>query len=378
MKNPQASEASPGKAHVLVVDDHEMNRDMLSRRLRREGYRVTVAAGAREALDVMASQPVDLLLLDIMMPEISGLEVLEGLRRERSLADLPVLMVTARDGTEDVVRALELGANDYVTKPVDFPVLLARVRTHLGLRRLSQLKDEFLGIASHDLKNPLSHLLGTAVLIRSLVPPGTPMPEDIYELACGMEGSVRKMQGLIEDFLEFQASEDGSLKVRLASLDLKDLAREAGAGAAMAARQKGIALACDDGPDPAVVRGDAMRLAQVIQNLVDNALKFCRPGDRVQLRTSRSGPHVRLEVEDSGPGLTDEDLARVFTKFARLSNRPTAGESSTGLGLAIAKQFVEAQGGSIGVRNNPGGGATFWFELPAEVDRDLRAVAPEA
>ena len=123
---------------LLVVDDDEMNRDMLSRRLRRRGYAVALAEDGRRALELVSSQPFDLVLLDVMMPGLDGFQVLEELRRTRSVADLPVIMATARDRSEDVVRALELGANDYVTKPLDFPVVLARVRTQLELRHARQ------------------------------------------------------------------------------------------------------------------------------------------------------------------------------------------------------------------------------------------------
>ena len=120
---------------LLVVDDNEMNRDMLSRRLQRKGYTVTLAEDGAGALELIAAERFDLVLLDVMMPGIDGLTVLERVRQVHSVADLPIIMTTAKDRSEDVVRALEIGANDYVTKPLDFPVVLARVRTHLSLKR---------------------------------------------------------------------------------------------------------------------------------------------------------------------------------------------------------------------------------------------------
>jgi class 3 adenylate cyclase len=123
---------------LLVVDDNEMNRDMLARRLARRGYTVAVAANGQQALAMLAVQPFDLVLLDIMMPGISGLEVLKILRENYSVADLPVIMATAKDQSEDIVTALQLGANDYVTKPLDFPVVLARTETQLALKRAVQ------------------------------------------------------------------------------------------------------------------------------------------------------------------------------------------------------------------------------------------------
>jgi class 3 adenylate cyclase/CheY-like chemotaxis protein len=132
---PPAATATPGGARLLVVDDNEMNRDMLSRRLRKQGYEVATAEDGYRALDVIAAEPFDLVLLDIMMPGISGLEVLEKLREQHSVADLPIIMATAKDQSEDTVQALGLGANDYVTKPIDFPVVIARVKTQLSLKR---------------------------------------------------------------------------------------------------------------------------------------------------------------------------------------------------------------------------------------------------
>src|SRR3989454_3056026 len=123
---------------LLVVDDNEMNRDMLARRLARLGYTVAVAADGYQALAMIEAQQFDLVLLDVMMPGISGLDVLKTLRQRYAMADLPVIMATAKDQSADIVAALQLGANDYVTKPLDFPVLMARTQTQLALKRAMQ------------------------------------------------------------------------------------------------------------------------------------------------------------------------------------------------------------------------------------------------
>jgi class 3 adenylate cyclase len=132
---------------LLVVDDNEMNRDILSRRLRKKKYTVDVAEDGAEALKMIEENPYHLILLDIMMPGIDGLEVLEQVREKHTMAELPVIMVTAKDSSEDVVNALKLGANDYVTKPIDFPVALARTRTHLALKKMQldlEARNEFI------------------------------------------------------------------------------------------------------------------------------------------------------------------------------------------------------------------------------------------
>ncbi len=159
--------APPALGHLLVVDDNEMNRDMLSRRLARKGFDVTVAEDGAEALQAITECDFDLVLLDIMMPGMDGLQVLESLRRDRTPLDLPVIMATAKVTSDDVVHALKLGANDYVTKPLDFPVVLARVNTQLALRQATRQ----LEAAHARMKNDLQ---AAARIQQSLLPSGTP------------------------------------------------------------------------------------------------------------------------------------------------------------------------------------------------------------
>src|SRR6187549_330598 len=142
---------APPPATVLIVDDEELNRDGLARRLQRHDYEVVAAAGGREAIELLGGRRFDLVLLDIMMPGMNGLEVLKFLRRVDSLIDLPIIMVTAKGESEDMVEAFELGANDYVTKPLDFPVVLARIRTQLALRRaVAQVKELEAKLDAHN------------------------------------------------------------------------------------------------------------------------------------------------------------------------------------------------------------------------------------
>lgn len=367
---------SAARTRLLVVDDNEMNRDMLQRRLTRRGFLVDAAEGGRRALEMIGENSYDLILLDIMMPGVSGIEVLVEVRRSHTVADLPVIMATAKTESEQVVEALKLGANDYVTKPLDFPVVLARIETQLGmldlrreLRRLLRLKEEFLAIASHDLKNPLNAVMGFATLIKTLLPVGTEMTKEGHELANRILSGAGVMTQIITDFLDSQALEDGQLSLQRDELDLNGLAREILDANREYAERKGVHLAFDPAQDLPPVSADGARISQVLHNLVGNAIKFSREGAQVTVRTALDDTSQICEVQDTGPGLHDEDFGRVFLKYARLSNRPTGGEKSSGLGLAICKRLIELHGGEIGVRNNsPEQGATFWFRLPMHRD----------
>lgn len=350
---------------ILVVDDDVLNRKMLSVRLQTEGYEVQTAAGGREALDLLAGRSINLMILDVMMPDMSGLEVLRILRTIRTIAELPVIMATARSESSDIVEALAAGANDYVTKPIDFPVLLARMRTHLRLQSLTREKDEFLGIASHDLKNPLAIVRSSLDIVRTCVPPGTPMPDDMPEV---LERAIRhtlSMERIIGDFLDFHALEDGNLAIRHKPFDLNQVTAEALDSLADSARQKGISIVREFAEPTCSTLGDERRIEQVILNLAGNSLRFSRPGTTVRVLVAQEEKQSLFSISDEGPGLTPEDLPRLFVKYARLSNRPTGGEKSSGLGLAICSKLIAAHHGTIGAKNNtPGPGATFWFRLP--------------
>ncbi|MEW6365596.1 MAG: response regulator [Acidobacteriota bacterium] len=354
----------PLKGHILVVDDDEANRDLLRRRLERRGCVVTLAEDGPQAIEMAHEQKFDLILLDVMMPGMSGIEVLKIIRQTQSPVDLPVIMVTAKDRSEDVVAGFQDGANDYATKPLDFPVVMARVETQLSLRRLAQLKDDFMKIASHDLQNPLTIVLGSAKMLKKMVPPGSVMTEDAFQMVGLISRGAARMQRMIEDFLDFHALQDGRLTLALTATDLNQMAEEAVKANAQSAAEKEITLSLDLDPSLPPTDADGPRLSQVVQNLVGNAIKFCPPGSRATVRTRMDGAYARIEVSDTGPGLTDEDMKKVFTKYARLSNKPTGGERSSGLGLAISKQLVDLHGGDIGVKNNESGGACFWFRLP--------------
>jgi signal transduction histidine kinase len=352
------------QGNLLVVDDNEMNRDMLSRRLKREGYTVTLAEDGHQALDLIKTQKFDLILLDIMMPGLSGFEMLPMIRQQHSIAELPIIMATAKDQSEDIVEGLKLGANDYVTKPIDFPVLLARLQIHLKLKTLAQLKDEFLRIASHDLKNPLSTILMSAHIVRDKVQPGEQMPEQMHNMLGFIVRRGDEMQRIIRDFLDFQAMEDGNLGLELQSTNLNDIAKQVIESQTDYATSKEITLYSELADPLPEIKADSARLAQVAQNLVGNAVKFSPKGSVTVVRTRVENGSVILEICDAGPGLSEEDMDHAFMKYARLSNKPTGGESSSGLGLAICKQMIDLHNGKIGVFNNPERGATFWFSIP--------------
>jgi len=241
----------------------------------------------------------------------------------------------------------------------------ARLReTNEQLEAALRRADVFIGFAHHDLRKPL-------VVIRDIVDTlhdtlrltGKP-PADLPELLELIRRSDDYMQNIVNDFLGEIVLHEDSLTCHPEPLDLNLLIRFIVTSNQAYAGRKQITLETDLDSHLPEIRADDTRITQVLSNLVDNAIKFSPTGTRIRIRTRLEGDTVRCQVQDEGPGLTEADLEKVFTPHTRLSNRPTGGEPSTGLGLAICRRIVELHGGEIGVHNNPGRGCTFWFRLP--------------
>lgn len=349
---------------ILFVEDNEINRDMIAMRLQRANHRVTTAENGYQALSLLGAKNFDIVLLDLMMPGLDGFEVLQIIRQRFTLAELPVIVVTALDEQGHVLRALELGANDYVTKPIDLPVLMARMNVHLTLKNLTRLKDDFLRIASHDLKNPLTVLYTASTHMLKQLKVGDTVDQKELDFLTMVTRQIQRMQHIINDFLDLQAAKEDKISLDLSPHQMNALISETLSNVADYAKGKGIKILFHPDETLPLVSVDSRRIMQVLENLVFNALKFSSAGDTITINTQNHAECVSVEISDTGPGLTDDDLQKVFSQYARLSNRPTGGEASSGLGLAICKQMIDLHGGEIGVQNNAQGGSTFWFSVP--------------
>jgi signal transduction histidine kinase len=363
---------------VLVIDDGDAMRQSLIDVLELEGFETIGASSGEQGLQILADDSPDVVLLDVMMPGLNGLQTLEAIRANPATAELPVVMVTALDEPTDVVQGLELGANDYLTKPPQYEILVARVRTQIKIKRLQDqrrldlarlreldaLKDKFLQIAAHDLKNPINNIgLGLSLLSKgeTTVASGSPEYERVIQL---MEDATSTMQVIVNDFLDLQAMHAGKVELDRRPVLLNALIERVVRQYQPYAENKSISVQGEFADDLPEYQADADRLMQVLSNLVSNAIKFSPAGATVVVRSRVGNVGLRVEVQDNGPGIPDEDRAQLFQEFARLANKPTGGEKSSGLGLAIARHLVELHGGQIGADSQIGQGSVFWFELP--------------
>ena len=353
---------------ILIVDDTPANLGVLVETLGGAGYQIMVAEDGEEALAQTEQTQPDLILLDVMMPGIDGFETCRRLKARPQTREVPVLFMTALHETGDKVKAFSAGGVDYITKPIEHEEAMARVRTHLTLRRLRReveaqlaLKERFMRIAGHDLRNPLFLILMAADLGRRQ--PAAAASPALMEHFENIGQSAVQMRRIIDTFLEIRTGPAaGPLNGRV---DLGLLATAIARQHEHAAERKRIALATELAQPLPLARGDAALAYQAFTNFTSNALKFTPPGGRVTIHTRAADGCVRAEVRDTGPGVPLAERHQLFVEHARLSPRPTAGEESNGVGLAIVKHLVESQAGRVGAEFPAEGGSVFWFELPA-------------
>lgn len=352
------------KRRLLLVDDDEMARDFMTVRLSRRGYNIVTVESGTKALEILQQQEFDLVLSDMMMPGLSGYETLVEIRKSFSMLELPVIMVTSIDQEESIVKSLQAGANDYLVKPLNLEIALARINSQLSLKFLSNLKDEFLTFASHDLKKPLMLMIDIAHMLEKEMMPGKAIEQQNKDDLNLLIKTGENMDGVIQGFLEIESMRSGQLQLEKKRIDINDVVGKVVRSNEGYAKQKQVSLIFDLGSDLPKINADELRLSVVLENLVGNAIKFSPQDSKTVLRTRTADNRLIIEIIDSGPGLSEEDMKMLFVKHARLSNKPTGHETSSGLGLAICKQLIGLHQGEIGANNNAESGSTFWFSLP--------------
>jgi signal transduction histidine kinase len=307
------------------------------------------------------------------MPGFNGFQVLEAVRNMPDYADTPVILVSGVADSADIVRGLEMGANDYLSKPVDKQVALARIRTQLALKQsldvqkqmihelksVQVMRDRFFHIASHDLKNPMNNIRMAHFLLRGMLEED-PSADVLLE---NIEIALDSMQSIVGDFLDLAAIQSQALDLKLDDVLVEDALWDVIIQFNISAQKKNIVLKLDEVAGH--VRADSRRLIQALGNLISNAIKYSPRDTVVKLSTQRKDDVIRILIHDQGPGIPEEEHELLFSEFGKLSTTPTEGEGRTGLGLWIVKQLVTLQNGLVGAEFPEAGGSIFWLELPA-------------
>ncbi len=363
------------KGDILIVDDTPENLKLLAKTLSAQGYEVRAVTNGSMALSAIQTDPPDLVLLDIRMPEMNGYEVCQQLKSDVKTYDIPVIFLSALDATLDKVTAFEVGGVDYITKPFQTEEVIARVENQLTITRLrnklvaqneallhsNQQLEQFAYVVSHDLQQPLQGILGFARLLGFKFEKN--LGDEGLEFVERITTASTQMKELIDDLLTY--SRVGVQAKAQEPTDCGTLVSQVLDNMQMAIEQQQATITYDSLP---TVMGDSVQLAALFQNLISNAIKFQRPGEPSQVRISAElcQNEWRFAIQDNGIGMEPTHFEQIFQAFQRIhSSKDYPG---TGIGLATCKKVVERHGGRIWVESQPGSGSTFYVALPAETE----------
>ncbi len=384
---------------VLVVDDNLPNREVAEGHLATAGYQAIQAEGGAEALQLIEQHRPDLVLLDVLMPGMDGFETCRQIRMLPVVGDTPILFLTALGDLGTHKQALDSGADDFLTKPINRTELLIRVRSLLRIKQLGdelknnydvirsqrdellaaqRQKEELTALIVHDLKNPLSSILSNAQFVLGRHQLGADERESLTDVVSASQAMVR----LVMNLLDISRSEDGALVPHVTEFDLPTLLGEVCKEMGRRLEDKDQRLAPTLSPEVRMLRGDRDLIRRVLENLIDNAYKYgprhTTIGIDVWPATMDDGaePAVEIRVRDEGEGIPVSYRQMIFEKYGRVEGRAgNAGRSSHGLGLVFCRRAVGVHGGAIWVEDGVARGGCFCVRLPV-ARLPLTAVTP--
>lgn len=344
--------------NILIVDDTPGDLLLLVRMLIARDYKPRTVVSGRAALQAARAEPPDLILLDVLMPEMNGYEVCEQLKADAALKDIPIIFISALNGTIDKVKAFHVGGVDYVTKPFQFEEVYARVQTQLQLRRLEKLRDDLTHMVVHDLRQPLTVICGFLDILEFHETQN--LSASTQTLVTVARRSAEDLLNMIGSILDVSKMGAGEMKLQREPCDLEALIRALLATTQPLPGNRTVTL---DAPESSLtVTADVGLIRRVLQNLLSNALKNTPANGDVRIVVTPFPGEVRVAVIDTGPGIAPEYHQRIFERFGQVEDRKN--RPGTGLGLTFCKLAVEAHGGRIAVESEVGKGSTFWLALP--------------
>lgn len=371
-------EINPSEYKILIVDDVMSNVLLLKVLLTNEKFAIATASNGRQALEQVEKENPDLVLLDVMMPDMSGFEVAQHLKSNPNTADIPIIFLTALNSTADIVKGFQVGANDFISKPFNKEELIIRVTHQISLVAAKRLilskteelqrtiagRDKLYSVIAHDLRSPMGSIkMVLNMLILNL--PSEKIGAEMYELLTMANQTTEDVFSLLDNLLKWTKSQIGKLNVVYQDVDLVEVTDGVIEIFSMVASLKKIRIH-EMKPEKMMVNADIDMLRTVVRNLLSNAIKFSKENSEVLVKMEEVDGMAVVSVQDYGCGISEEGQKKLLHTDTHFSTFGTNNEEGSGLGLLLCKDFVVKNGGKLWFTSKEGEGSIFSFSIPVK------------
>lgn len=371
-------EINPSEYKILIVDDVMSNVLLLKVLLTNEKFAIATASNGRQALEQVEKENPDLVLLDVMMPDMSGFEVAQHLKSNPNTADIPIIFLTALNSTADIVKGFQVGANDFISKPFNKEELIIRVTHQISLVAAKRLilskteelqrtiagRDKLYSVIAHDLRSPMGSIkMVLNMLILNL--PSDKIGAEMYELLTMANQTTEDVFSLLDNLLKWTKSQIGKLNVVYQDVDLVEVTDGVIEIFSMVASLKKIKIR-EMKPEKMMVNADIDMLKTVVRNLLSNAIKFSKENSEVLVKMEEVDGMAVVSVQDYGCGISEEGQKKLLHTDTHFSTFGTNNEEGSGLGLLLCKDFVVKNGGKLWFTSKEGEGSIFSFSIPVK------------
>ena len=364
---------------ILIVDDVMSNVLLLKILLTNEKFQVCTANCGNACIEQARKEHPDLILLDVMMPDISGFDTAVIMKKDPDLKDIPIIFLTALNTPADLVKGFQVGANDFLTKPFNKEELVMRVTQQISLVAAKRIieqqnaelratlsnRDKMYSVIAHDLRSPMASIRMVLNLVVASVSPDV-VGQELFELLDKANKESEDVHDLLDNLLKWTKSQTGRLTVVMQDLDLGDIIPGVVDIFGVIAATKKIKLDLQNSGEKLIVRADNDMLKTVVRNFISNAVKFSPEGSSIEISMAKEGDFAKVSVRDHGVGISADRLASIFHKGE--TTYGTGGEEGSGLGLQLCQDFARKNGGDCTVESVEGEGSTFSVLIPLKTD----------
>jgi two-component system sensor histidine kinase/response regulator len=356
--------------YILAVDDNQENLRIISNFLKDEGYKIALALDGKSALNILEENNIDLILLDIMMPEMDGFEVCKIVKANPNISDIPIIFLTAKNQTEDIVDGFKMGAVDYIIKPFKKDELLIRVKNHheLALSRkkiieMNRTRDKLYSIIAHDIRSPLAGISQTIdAITNGFIEVGS---DNFTELFNMLKKRTKETTTLLNNLLEWTKLHNENISLSPKTTAVLPILQECIQLFNGNALNKNISVTLNI-PENTVAFFDEVSMHTCFRNIISNAIKFTPDNGFIKIDAENAGEFTAVIIQDSGIGMSEKRVNEIFNQNMHYTSPGTKNEMGSGLGLFLVRDFIEQNKGKLKVESKEGVGTTFRIYLPKE------------